>query len=179
MDVEIAPLKSMDDFMLNSARFQIPNFKDADKWTNRVVHNLLYYQTNYFLLVIAIFLVIGVLHPAQLGCGLLALTAPAGLLSWTAGRPKRRQLHPLTSLLLLLVAASGVVYLIGSVLVFVIGVWLPAFVMLVHASMRLRNIRNKLTNRLDALALRRTPMGILLEELGVDSDRFVFRERGY
>ena len=59
MDIEIAPLKSMDDFLLNSARFQIPNFKDPDKWTNRVIQNLLYYQTNYFLLAVVIFLVVG------------------------------------------------------------------------------------------------------------------------
>ena len=59
MDVEIAPLKSMDDFLLNSARFQIPNFKDPDKWTNRVIQNLLYYQTNYFLLAVVIFLFVG------------------------------------------------------------------------------------------------------------------------
>ena len=59
MDVEIAPLKSMDDFLLNSARFQIPNFKDPDKWANRVIQNLLYYQTNYFLLAVVIFLFVG------------------------------------------------------------------------------------------------------------------------
>ena len=59
MDIEIAPMRSMDDFLLNSARFQIPNFKDPDKWSNRVIQNLMYYQTNYFLLAVIIFLIVG------------------------------------------------------------------------------------------------------------------------
>ena len=57
--VQLAPLRSLGDFMLESARFQIPNIKDADKWTNRILNNLLYYQTNYFLTALIIFLIIG------------------------------------------------------------------------------------------------------------------------
>lgn len=58
-DVEIAPLRSLDDFLLESARFQIPDLKHLDRWGNRVVKNLLYYQTNYFLLYIILFIIIG------------------------------------------------------------------------------------------------------------------------
>lgn len=57
--VEIAPLRSLDDFLLESARFQIPNYKDLEKWGNRVTSNLLYYQTNYFLLAILIIICVG------------------------------------------------------------------------------------------------------------------------
>lgn len=59
MEVEISPLRSLDDFLLVSARFQIPNFKDFEKWGNRVISNLLYYQTNYFVLSIVIFILVG------------------------------------------------------------------------------------------------------------------------
>lgn len=58
-EVEIAPLRSLDDFLLESARFQIPNFKDLDKWSNRVCSNLLYYQTNYFFMSVVVFLLVG------------------------------------------------------------------------------------------------------------------------
>lgn len=58
-DVKIEPLRSLDDFLLNSARFQVPNFGDLDKWARRVKGNLVYYQTNYFLMAIIIFLVVG------------------------------------------------------------------------------------------------------------------------
>lgn len=58
-ELEIAPLRTLSDFLLESARFQIPNVKDLEKWGNRVTSNLLYYQTNYFLVSILIFLIIG------------------------------------------------------------------------------------------------------------------------
>lgn len=35
-----------------------------------------------------------------------------------------------------------------------------------HASFRLRNMKNKLENRIEGAGLRRSPMGILLESLG-------------
>nr|CAH7727020.1 unnamed protein product [Callosobruchus chinensis] len=58
-EFEIAPLRPLDDFLLETARFQIPNFRDLEKWGNRVTSNLLYYQTNYFLMAIVIFIVVG------------------------------------------------------------------------------------------------------------------------
>jgi len=58
-DVKIAPLRSLDDFLLESARFQLPNVKDMEKWGNRVTNNLLYYQSNYFLMSLVIFLLVG------------------------------------------------------------------------------------------------------------------------
>lgn len=58
-DYQIAPLRSLSDFILESARFQIPNVKDFEKWGNRVTNNLLYYQTNYFLMSILIFIIVG------------------------------------------------------------------------------------------------------------------------
>ena len=44
---------------------------------------------------------------------------------------------------------------------------------LLHASLRLRNMRNKLSNRMESAGLRRTPMGLFLDELGMESDKFV------
>ena len=58
-DVQIAPLRSLDDFLLENSRFQIPNFKEMHKWSNRVLQNLLYYQTNYFVSAIIVFLIVG------------------------------------------------------------------------------------------------------------------------
>ena len=57
--VELTPLRSWDDFYPGSERFARPDVKDLAKWNNRVVSNLLYYQTNYLVLAIAVFLVVG------------------------------------------------------------------------------------------------------------------------
>jgi len=57
--VEFAAMRPLDDFVLQSARFQLPNFKDPARWANRVTSNLLYYQTNYFVTALAVFLIVG------------------------------------------------------------------------------------------------------------------------
>jgi len=57
--VEFAPMRPLDDFVLQSARFQLPNFKEPARWANRVTNNLLYYQTNYFFTALVVFLIVG------------------------------------------------------------------------------------------------------------------------
>lgn len=57
--VELAPLRSWDDFFPGSERFAKPDFGDMARWNNRVVSNLLYYQSNYLVLAIAVFFIVG------------------------------------------------------------------------------------------------------------------------
>lgn len=68
-NIQLATLRSLDDFILGSARFQIPNLKDVEKWGNRVVKNLLYYQTNYFLLFLGIYGFMIVINPQKIVWG--------------------------------------------------------------------------------------------------------------
>lgn len=35
-----------------------------------------------------------------------------------------------------------------------------------HASLRLRNLKNKVTNKIEMIGISRTPMGFILEQLG-------------
>ncbi|XP_049780936.1 PRA1 family protein 3 isoform X1 [Schistocerca cancellata] len=170
MDVEIAPLRSLGDFMLESARFQIPNFRDLDKWEKRVVNNLLYYQTNYFLLGIVIFAIVGVIHPVDLFLGFLSTFGAFCLFYYfinsSASTRAFKKNYPVFGLILILVAIHFAVYLLGSMLVFLMGILLPIAVTFVHASMRLRNMKNKLVNTMEAICLKRTPMGVFLESIG-------------
>lgn len=57
--IEFAPFRSLNDFILEKARFQMPNLEKPIKWANRVVNNLLYYQSNYLLAILAIFSFVG------------------------------------------------------------------------------------------------------------------------
>ena len=59
MELEVAPLRSLDDFLANSARFQLPNYREPERWNNRIMQNLLYYQTNYFITAVLIFTLVG------------------------------------------------------------------------------------------------------------------------
>lgn len=64
--IELSPLRSLGDFLLDSARFQVPQINDPEKWSHRVLNNLLYYQTNYFLIALFIFLIVGLVSTRSL-----------------------------------------------------------------------------------------------------------------
>ena len=61
--------------MVDDNRFQVPDFNDLGKWSNRVVSNLLYYQTNYFLSAIVIFLLITFLNPGEMILGIITMAS--------------------------------------------------------------------------------------------------------
>ena len=41
---------------------------------------------------------------------------------------------------------------------------------LVHASLRMRNIKSKISNKIEFVGLKRTPMGLILEGLGQEQE---------
>jgi len=43
-------------------------------------------------------------------------------------------------------------------------------VIFIHASMRLRNLRNKLQNKMEWVGLSKSPMGVILEAIGLECD---------
>ncbi|GCB84527.1 hypothetical protein scyTo_0025141 [Scyliorhinus torazame] len=55
--------------MLGSAHFAQPDFRDCEKWNNRVISNLLYYQSNYLAMAVDIFIVIGFMSPLEIILG--------------------------------------------------------------------------------------------------------------
>lgn len=173
-EFEISPLRTLDDFLLESARFQVPNIKDMDKWGNRVINNLLYYQTNYFLMSVLMFLIVGVLHPTKMACGMMVVVT--GFLIFCYVTNERRAAsrfkkdHPILGIVLILSGGYFITYMLGSLLVFFFGILLPFSVTFVHASLRLRNIKNKFVNKMEGIGLKRTPMGIFLEELGFEPE---------
>ncbi|CAG9861354.1 unnamed protein product [Phyllotreta striolata] len=175
-DFELAPLRSLDDFLLEAARFQVPNVKDIDRWGNRVTNNLLYYQTNYFLMSILIFLIVGVIHPVKMACGFVATAVLFMVFVYvtnekaSAARFKRN--HPIISIIVIFAGAYFIAYMLQSLMVFLLGILLPVAAIFLHASLRLRNLKNKIVNKVENLGLRRTPMGFFLEEMGLDGDLF-------
>lgn len=172
--VELAPLRPLDDFLLQAARFQVPPLNDPERWTNRVTSNLLYYQTNYMLLAGLIFLLVGIFHPVQMIFGFASVVAAFGLFVVSSNnqaqlRRFKRQ-HPGVCLMAILALGYLLIHLFGSVIVFLFGIALPLLVILVHASLRLRNIKNKIASKVEYVGIHRTPMGFLLEALGMESE---------
>ncbi|CAJ1051280.1 hypothetical protein INR49_022959 [Xyrichtys novacula] len=168
--VELTPLRTWDDFFPGSERFSKPDVKDLAKWNNRVVSNLLYYQTNYLALAVVVFLVVGFLNPLGMFTAMVVVSAIFMGSVW-AGENRaaisdfKRQ-NPTAFVIAVMVASYVVISMLGSVMVFMSAITVPLTLIFAHASFRLRNMKNKLENKIEGAGLKRSPMGILLEALG-------------
>lgn len=177
IECELPPLRSLDDFLLGSARFQMPNVQDLDKWGNRVTKNFLYYQTNYFVMGIIVSTLFILYNPMQTISGICAVViviASAVVINpnQIQGQPQHEKFAGPTGWLYLggiVATITLILYLFQSIMYVTLLVLLPFCMAFVHASFRLRNFRNKLSNAIDE-RLRYTPMGVFLEAMNVVVD---------
>lgn len=173
-DVKFAPFRPIEDYLLESARFQPPDFNDPERWANRVMNNLLYYQTNYFFTIVVVHLLIGLMNPGQMLLGLIAICSVFAIfVSLSNNQAELRRFkrhHPVACSVAIVAGGYAVMYLFGSIMVFLFGIALPLALVLIHASMRLRNTKSKITNKLEQIGFVRTPMGLLLEALGQEQE---------
>ena len=178
-NVKIADLRSLDDFLLTTSRFQVPDLENREKYFNRIVANLLYYQTNYFLTSLIIFTLVTLVHPQSMVFGIITISISVGVLLQIQKHKEKlkelRQQHPKSSFGVLVVCACIIWSGLGSVMVVLLGIGLPICFSILHASLRLRNVKNKLVNASEALGIAKmTPMGLILNGIGVDSDIKMF-----
>jgi len=162
-EVKLEGLRSLQDFALDASRFDVPK---RESWGRRVKANLIYYQSNYFVLFAILFLLEGLLRPTQILVGMVATLALGFAVNFLSGRPgateRIRQNHPLFCL----IGIAGIVYLVLGYF-FLVAILLPVLIIFLHASMRLRNLNNKMANQAEKVGLKKTPMGMFLDELGV------------
>ncbi|XP_046881156.1 ADP-ribosylation factor-like 6 interacting protein 5a [Hypomesus transpacificus] len=173
--VELTPLRLWDDFFPGWERFAKPDVKDLAKWNNRVVSNLLYYQTNYLAMAIIVFLIVGFLNPIGMFMG-MAVVSLVFLGSVWAGENRAiiknfKNQNPTMFVIAVMVASYFLMSLFGGVMVFMSGITFPLALIFAHASLRLRNMKNKLENRIEGAGLKKSPMGLLLEALGQQEEK--------
>ncbi|XP_017336097.1 ADP-ribosylation factor-like 6 interacting protein 5a [Ictalurus punctatus] len=168
--VELTPLRPWDDFFPGSERFAKPDIHDLPKWNNRVVSNLLYYQTNYLAMAVVVFLAVGFMYPIGMFTGAAVIVAVFLGAVWAADNKaiikNFKKDNPALFVFLVILASYLLMSLFGGVVVFLLGIKLPLILIFVHASLRLRNMKNKLENKMETAGLKKSPMGILLEALG-------------
>eukprot|EP00057_Strongylocentrotus_purpuratus_P030384 XP_781527.2 PREDICTED: PRA1 family protein 2 [Strongylocentrotus purpuratus] len=171
-DIEIPPFRPLDDFIKESARFSAPAVGNPMRWANRVIDNLLYYQTNYFLILVAIFLIVGCINPSQMLLGLAIVIAAFLGFSYCSTNKKEvkefKKDHPVVCVVALCLVIWLLFYLFGSILVLIWGLAAPASVIFIHASLRMRNMKNKMSKKIESLGLKRTPMGMILFTFGLE-----------
>ncbi|CAG0888679.1 unnamed protein product [Cyprideis torosa] len=172
--IEIPPLRSLEDFIYTSARFQLPDLRDPEKWPRRMTQNLLYYQTNYFSIGIAFFFLMGIFNPQKMIMGIIATVMFGALLYFmTNSSPSIRNFnryHPMASLGVILACVYMIFRLVDGIPIFLLGILVPVLFTMCHASCRTRNLKNKIYNRIEQVGLVRSPMGFFLDALGQELD---------
>lgn len=106
---------------------------------------------------------------------MLALAlAVAVLLYLKSNRPAVQQFqreHPFLTVTGVFLVGWFMVYLFDFVAVFLTATLLPVLLMFLHASCRMRGLRNKLNDALETTGLRRSPMAIVLDYVQVSMDK--------
>ncbi|XP_064813250.1 PRA1 family protein 3-like [Oncorhynchus masou masou] len=173
--MELAPLRPWDDFFPGADRFAKPDFADLAKWNNRVISNLLYYQTNYFAVAVVVFLVVGFLNPLGMFLG-GAVVSLVFMVSVWAGENKNfiknfKKKNPSLFVIAVMGTSYFLLSLCGGVMVFIFGITFPLLLILVHASLRLRNMKNRLENKIEGVGMKKSPMGIILDLLDQQEEK--------
>ncbi|XP_029467061.1 PRA1 family protein 2-like [Rhinatrema bivittatum] len=170
--VRLPPVRLLDDFLLNLARFSLPVMADLQRWNNRVINNLLYYQSNYALVLFVLLMLGGYFYLMKTLLCAFVLSATFSSFVWMADHQVLvrcfRRKHPNFYLLGILLTSSWILFLAESVTVFLWVYIFPFLLMVIHASLRRRDSKNKA--KLSSIGLKRTPMGILLEALGQEQE---------
>ncbi|CAH1784316.1 unnamed protein product [Owenia fusiformis] len=167
--LKLAPFRSLEDFATDTARFESPEFTNTEKWGNRVLNNLLYYQTNYFLILTILVSIVGLVYPWCLIWGVISVGAAFGAYIFTVHpAPTLQNLrrdYPYGSLVLIVIAAIVLFTSVWNVIGLMVTIFIPTLGCLIHASYRLRSLKNKMFNKLDQG--HNTPMVLLLQTLGL------------
>merc|ERR1711934_1312008 len=169
------PLRSMDDFILAKSRFQVPEYQNMQKFQNRIVSNLIYYQTNYAISALGIFGLITFMNPFKMSIGILTMALIFGHLYYLDASQiqvkKVKNEHPTLVMLGTFLAAYFFIHLSGCVMVFICGVLLPIKFTILHAALRLRNMKNKMASMAEIAGVgKKTPMAVILAEWGIEPD---------
>ncbi|VDM31892.1 unnamed protein product [Hydatigera taeniaeformis] len=160
--MRVPPLRSLNDFLFSY--YSVPDMESVNE---RFTSNMLYYQTNYFLITA---ILIGINFPVSVlvsSCALVfAIMLCNNLDSWWpfAYRPSRTVIYGIVCTAILLYMLP----MMTPTILCLASISLVCIVIMLHALLRQRNMMNKVTRLLDANVpgRYRSPMGLLLGKHG-------------
>ena len=172
-DVQFPPLRPLNEFVFDKSRFELPAFNDLPKWNNRIFANLLYFQSNYFLILLSFVLLVSCFKPAAMIIGVCILAICGFLVAIMVSKEQKlldiRREHPYAILIVLVVVAYCFMTYFSFVLVALFSLCFPLLIILIHASIRLRGINNKLNQKFFEGVIRETVMAKILRLLSVEA----------
>ncbi|MFH4982785.1 hypothetical protein AB6A40_009494 [Gnathostoma spinigerum] len=167
-DLQFPPFRKLSEFLARDS-FQAPPFRDFPRWNKRLEANLLYFQSNYFAIIIILSLVLSTFQAVYVAYGLCAIAlSTAVILFSVAGAElfvKARQEHPLITLGGIVLSSYFFIYNITSVITALFVVALPLLLCLVHASIRGKSMKIRANRELEKLGAKKTAMGKILNLL--------------
>uniref|UniRef100_A0A8B9JAX6 PRA1 family protein n=1 Tax=Astyanax mexicanus TaxID=7994 RepID=A0A8B9JAX6_ASTMX len=127
--MEVAPLRPWDDFFPGAERFSRPDLQDLSKWNNRVISNLLYFQTNYLTVAVLVFIIVGFMNPLGMFLGGAVVTLVFMGAVW-AGENKAviknfKKKNPTLFIFAVMGTSYFLLSLCGGVMVFIFGITFP------------------------------------------------------
>ncbi|VDN03709.1 unnamed protein product [Thelazia callipaeda] len=171
-NMQLPPLRGVKEFFFDMSRFGIPPFFDLPKWNNRMLTNLLYYQTNYFAIMLGFILIGASLQLWDIIIGLIAISCVAVvfILSFSSSHTfvQTRRKHAFLLLGAFLLSFYLFIHAIMPVVTVLFTLSLPSLLVLVHASIRRRNLKAKVTHQLERMGLKNTFMAYMLEQAGIE-----------
>merc|ERR1719300_2076796 len=127
----------MDEFAMGQAKFEMPELNNPERWITKVMNNLLYYQTNYFVGGLLIFLLVCYFSPGKMFLAILTLAIVFGVQYYMAFNNVQvkcwKKNHPSLVMICTLFAGCLLLYQFGLVRVFLLGIFLPTLLTLAHA----------------------------------------------
>merc|ERR1719430_672638 len=113
------------------------------------------------------------MHPQDMVLGIITVGVLFGISFYLQKQKQEviqfKQQHPAIVFCLIVILSYYLIYKLGSIVVFLFGVTMPICFIVIHASLRLRNVENKLVNATEKLGIKSTPMGLILKEVGIEA----------
>jgi hypothetical protein len=127
--IQFAPFRTAADFFGQAENYVIPDLRDPQRISNRITNNLLYYQTNYMLFFVVLFVFISMIHPTQVLTGLFVFvalfTGYVMLTNRSAEIQRLKRDRPYLNLIIIIAVTAFFFNMFGSILLFLYSICLP------------------------------------------------------
>lgn len=166
----IPPPRSLAEFIIYPKRWKVPDFKNCQKLTDQVKKNLLYFQTNYFIMSAIFCAIVMFASMKSLLTGIISTAVVSvSVLFFFDYVPQAQAIkrdHPTCVIVLGLTFCFVLWHALSSILAVIAIVIAPIPLWLLHAVFRCSE--NLLDSTMKNDFFKSTPMGLILRLLGVD-----------
>jgi len=140
--IEMAPFRSIDEFLTSESKFEMPELNNPEKMSSKIVSNLLYYQTNYFISFLTIFLLVFFFVPWKMLYIIILLALVFGAQHYMSLHHVHvkvwKKNHPTAVMTATFIIGTFFIYQFGWFTVFFWSVFLPILLIATHSFLHVK-----------------------------------------